>query len=104
MSRADLHHNQLALAAGIFGNLNGQAQTRAELKTTVGLVRYYSDKVFDPTLHSGTWGGARNLKFDDQTRRRIERYLWRKLLRDPRRTATELARRLQAKGLQVEDQ
>src|SRR5690348_16237436 len=92
MNRDEFWHNHLAVAAGLFGVLDGQAQTRTELKCTPGFVKYYVGKVSDPAKHSDTWGGARNLKFDELTQLRVERYIRRKLTRNPRLTPDEIAR------------
>jgi hypothetical protein len=104
MNTHAFRHNQLALTAGARGILQGETKTAAELGVKRSFVRYYRRKLTDPNFHPGTWGGARNIKFDDETQQAIENYVYQKLNLDPRLTATEVARRLQNKGLHVTDQ
>ena len=39
---------------------------------TVKFARYWGAKFADPTLHSSTWGGARNVLFNDQDQELVE--------------------------------
>jgi hypothetical protein len=92
------------LAAGVFGVLDGDAKTCRELKSGPGLVKYYKAKLLDPDKHANSWGGARNVKFDLATQEKVERYLYKKLRRNPRLLPAELALKLRTKGFDVEDQ
>ena len=103
MNTHEFRHNQLAVTAGVRGILHGETKSAAGLGVKRSFARYYTSKLSDPNFHPGSWGGARNNKFDDETQQAIEYYVHHKLSRDPRRTATELARKLRVKGLDVED-
>jgi hypothetical protein len=104
MQRDEFWHNHLALAAGIFAVSDGDAKTLTKLPVTPGFVKYWKRKLLDPTLHTNTWGGARNFKFDPRTQIKVEQYIKNKLLRNPRLSAVRIARKLQAKGYDVADQ
>ena len=54
-------------------------------------VRYWSQRVDDPTFHAGTRGGARNLRFTPHTEQLILVALWQELRADPNRTMTAFA-------------
>lgn len=104
MKRDEFWHNRLALAASVSAVRAGEAKTLTTLPVTPGFVKYYKGKLLDSSLHANSWGGARNLKFDDRTQIRVERYIKLKLLRNPRLSAVEIARKLRAKQFDVEDQ
>jgi hypothetical protein len=104
MNSDEYWHSHVALAAGVFGVLDGDAKTCRELKSGPGLVKYYKAKLLDPNKHANTWGGARNVKFDQETQEKVERYLYKKLCRNPRLQPAELAGKLRIKGVDVADQ
>ncbi len=104
MKRDEFWHNHLALAAAASAVRHGDAKTLTTLPVTPGFVKYWKAKLLDPTKHSNSWGGARNFKFDVRTQIKVEQYIRKKLLRNPRLSADQIARKLQAKNYDVEGQ
>jgi hypothetical protein len=61
---------KISVAVAALHSTVGAAAARFEKKRD--FVDYHLNKLVDPTFHAGTWGGARNSKFDDQEQATFE--------------------------------
>lgn len=65
-------------------------------------VRYWMQKVVDPSFHPGKWGGYRYSKFTTDERKKIEAFVWALLKADCSLHAKEICHRINAElGLEV---
>jgi len=75
---AEKWYLELKLAVGSAGQTQSIAQIMRNFKVPEKFARYHVEKFFDATFHAGTWGGARNVVFNDEEQLTVEvnwRYL-----------------------------
>jgi len=68
------YYNNLKLTVGEAMQTQSAAQVARSLQgaVTIKFCEYWGAKYEDPTLHAGTWGGARNVVFSDEDQLVVE--------------------------------
>jgi len=56
--------------------VNGPAKTCKIFTTTRPIAKYWREKVLNPNLHSGKWGGSREHKYTKEDHLKIQMKLW----------------------------
>jgi hypothetical protein len=75
----------------------------SEMGQTREFARYWSAKAADPSLHTGTIGGARHCLFTEEQQMLVEAMLWAEIEREPRRLLRDYAAILTARGFPVNE-
>lgn len=101
-STADWHYMIYRTAVGEAGQHERECDVIRRFGCTREFARYWRQRYADPTLHSGTWGGARHMTFNDNEQRIAETLLWGELQFNPQRKVEEFpAALMELYGLHV---
>jgi hypothetical protein len=64
MSTAARYYGELKVSVATESAVSGAAAAARRFGVTTAFARYHRSKLLDASFHAGTWGGARNVKFD----------------------------------------